>query len=302
MLAAGLAVIAAAALAAWKFHYRIPVWFPDHGFGPISDIATIPGLVFAIGGVLALGCAADAARGRWRKALPWLVATAILLTALVVNYSRGGILLFFGGTLLWFALEAWRKRSGRLLVVGASLVLVLISIVLLSSGAVAGRFAGGADSQVGFRVLIWRRYAGLDARAAVVHSAGLKFHGAVSALPQRVGPSQQIVLHPEAIWLWLAAEMGWVGVALAAVAVVAILHAAFPLGEGSHRRLRERRYHSRQRGRAACHEHLLMSRSIGWAARSASFAGPGAGSCGMAGQLRIRGSSPSFGVSPEWRL
>jgi hypothetical protein len=46
-----------------------------------------------------------------------------------------------------------------------------------------------------------------------------------------------IVLHPESDWLWLATELGWLGVILALGAVFALLRGAFPLAEGSGRRL-----------------------------------------------------------------
>jgi tetratricopeptide (TPR) repeat protein len=50
--------------------------------------------------------------------------------------------------------------------------------------------------------------------------------------------NQQSVLHPESDWLWLASEVGWLGVVFALGAVFFVLRAAFPLGPGSRRRLR----------------------------------------------------------------
>jgi len=236
MLVGGTVAIAATALVAWKLHFPVPGWFPDHGFGPFPN-RNHSGHVFALGGVLALGCAADAARSGWRKTLPWAAGAALLLVALVINYSRGGLLLFFGGTFIGCALEGWRRRSWKVLTVGASLVLVLVALVLLYGGAVAGRFAGGADSQVGFRVLIWRDTLSLQ-HALPWCGAGLGNFRALFPLYRSASVNQQVVLHPESDWLWLATELGWLGVILALGAVVAVLRGAFPLTAGSHRRLR----------------------------------------------------------------
>jgi O-antigen ligase len=236
LLAAGTIAIAAVALASWALHFPVPGWSPDHGFGPFPN-RNHTGHVFALGGALALGCAADAARRDWFKAVPWLLGTAVALVALVVNFSRGGLLLFFGATILWCGLEAWRRRSWKLLSIGMSLVLALVSAVLLWGGASAARFAGGADSEVGFRVLIWRDTLSLQ-RAAPWFGAGLGNFRALFPLYREASVNQQIVLHPESDWLWLATELGWLGVILALGAVFAVLRGAFPLTEGSGRRLR----------------------------------------------------------------
>ncbi len=236
MLAGGIVVLAATALGAWMAHVSVPGWRSERGFGPFPN-RNHTGHVLALGGVLALGCAADAARGGWRKMLPWLVGAAVVLVALIVNYSRGGVLLFFGALALWAALEAWRRRSWKVLAIGGSLVLVLVSMVLVGGGALAARFAGGADSQVAFRVLIWRDTLTL-LHALPWCGAGLGNFRALFPLYRSASINQQIVLHPESDWLWLATELGWLGVGLTLAVAAMVLRGAFPLTQGSHRRLR----------------------------------------------------------------
>ncbi|MDR3406318.1 MAG: O-antigen ligase family protein [Chthoniobacter sp.] len=235
-LAAGLVLIAATALAARALHLTVPGWLSAPSFGPFPN-RNHTGHVFALGGMLALGCAADAWRRDWRKALPWLVSSAVILVALVVNYSRGGLLLFLGAAVLWAALETWRRRSWTTLAVGASLVLVLVSLVLMGGGSFAARFAGGADSEVAFRVFIWRD------TLALIHAspwcgAGLGNFQALFPLYRSASVTQQSVLHPESDWLWLATELGWLGVACALAAAYLVLRPALPLTPGSQRRLR----------------------------------------------------------------
>src|SRR5262249_49190260 len=156
-----------------------------------------------------------------------LLGAVVILVALVINYSRGGVLLFFGALVLWAAIEAWRRSSWKVLAVGGSLVLVLVSLVLLGGGVFAGRFAGGADSEVGFRVLIWHD------TLALVHASpwcgvGLGNFTALFPFFRQASLNQQTVLHPESDWLLLAAELGWAGVALAVGVAFFLLRRAFP--------------------------------------------------------------------------
>ncbi len=236
ILAGGMVLISLAALVAWGAHYSIPGWLSERGFGPFPN-RNHTGHVLALGGMLALGCAADAGRRERVRALPWLIGAVVILVALVVNYSRGGLLLFFGAIVLWAGLEAWQRKSWNTLAAGTSLVLVLFSIVLLRGGAFAGRFAGGADSQVVFRAFIWRD------TLALIHAspwcgAGLGNFTALFPLYRNLSVSQQSVLHPESDWLWLASELGWLGVTFALAAVFFVLRDAFPLRPGTRRRLR----------------------------------------------------------------
>jgi O-antigen ligase len=236
ILAGGMVGIASVALIAWALHRSIPGWLSERGFGPFPN-RNHTGHVFALGGVLALGCAADAGRRDWRRAIPWLIGAAVLLVALVVNYSRGGLLVFFGAVVLWAGLWAWQRKSWKSLALGASLVLMLTSLVLAGGGAFAGRFAGGADSQVAFRTWIWRD------TLALIHASpwcgtGLGNFTAVFPFFRSLSVNQQSVLHPESDWLWLASEMGWGGVALALGAVFFVLRDVFPLAPGSRRILR----------------------------------------------------------------
>jgi hypothetical protein len=114
---------------------------------------------------------------------------------------------------------------------------MLAAIVLVFGGAVAARFAGGADSQVGFRILIWRDALSLQ-HATPWLGIGLGNFRALFPLYRDASVNQQIVLHPESDWLWLATELGWLGVILALGALLVVFGGAFPLTDGPDRRLR----------------------------------------------------------------
>ena len=236
VLAGGLIALAVVALAAWCLGRRVPGWLDERGFGPFPN-RNHTGHVFALGAVLALGCAGDAARrNRW-GALPWIAGAALSVAALAVNYSRGGVLLFFGAAGLWTVLAAWQRRSWKMIALGASALLALSALLLVAGGPFAARFAGGADSQVAFRRFIWQD------TLALIHAApwcgvGLGNFEALFPFYRTASIIQQRVLHPESDWLWLAAETGWPGVALALAALIACVRGAFPLESGTLRRLR----------------------------------------------------------------
>jgi hypothetical protein len=138
---------------------------------------------------------------------------------------------------MWTALVAWQRRSWKMMALGGSALLALSALLLVAGGPVAARFAGGADSQIAFRRLIWQD------TLALIHAGpwcgvGLGDFEALFPFYRKASIIQQRVLHPESDWLWLAAEIGWLGVALALTALFACLRSAFPLEAGTLRRLR----------------------------------------------------------------
>lgn len=235
-LAVGVTVLAGVLLLAWVQHWQVPGWLSPRGVGPFPN-RNHTGHVLALGGIVALGCAADAARRKWARALPWLGCTAVLLVALAVNYSRGGVLLFLGALGIWTLLVAWQRRSWKVVALGSSALLALAALLLVASGPLAARFAGGAESQIAFRTAVWRD------TLALIHAApwcgvGLGNFTAVFPFYRHASVIQQAVLHPESDWLQLAAELGWGGVALMLAALCLLVRAAFPLDRGSSRSLR----------------------------------------------------------------
>ena len=235
-MAGGMAALAVFVLVQWRGGWKMPGWLADGALGPFPN-RNHTAHVLALGGVLAVGCAADAMRRGVMRALPWLLAACVILAALAVSYSRGGIVMFFSALGLWNASVAWTRRSWKILLLGLSALCVVASAVLVFGGPVAGRFAGGMDSGVGFRFRIWS-----DALALIGGSpwcgAGLGNFGALFPFYRTASVIQSSVIHPESDWLWLAAEAGWIAVALALAAVVFAVRGAFPLVRGTQRRLR----------------------------------------------------------------
>ncbi|MEO6784841.1 MAG: O-antigen ligase family protein [Chthoniobacteraceae bacterium] len=160
-----------------------------------------------------------------------------MLAALAAMYSRGGMLMFFCALGIWNASVAWSRRSWKILLLGLSALCIAASAVLVFGGPIAGRFAGGAGSGEGFRFLIWKDTLALIA-ASPWCGSGLGNFSGLFPFFRDASVIQSAVIHPESDWLWLATEVGWLGVALALAAVALAAAGAFPLVRGTQRRLR----------------------------------------------------------------
>jgi len=236
VLAGGIIVLAVVALVAWRMHWAVPGWLSERGFGPFPN-RNHTGHVLALGGILALACAMNTGSRRPLVAVLWGLGAAVIVAGLVVNYSRGGLLLFFGAGALWAGLAAWQQRSWKIAALTGSALLAGGAVVLLAGGAVAERFAGGADSQIAFRPRIWSDTLTMIS-AAPWCGHGLGNFTALFPFFRQASVIQQAIWHPESDWLWLAAENSWLGVLLAASAFAVLARAAFPLSTESHARLR----------------------------------------------------------------
>ena len=235
-LTCGFALLAVFVLAQWWSGWRPPGWLSAENHGPFPN-RNHTAHVLALGGVLAVGCAADAMRRGVMRALPWLLAACVILAALAATHSRGGVVMFFTALALWNVSVAWTRRSWKILLLGLSALCVAASAVLVFGGPIAGRFAGGDGSAVGFRFKIWKDTLALM-DASPWCGAGLGNFRALFPFYRTASVIQSSVIHPESDWLWLAAEAGWLAVALALTAVAFAVRGAFPLVRGTQWRLR----------------------------------------------------------------
>ena len=232
----GAVVLAVLALVQWKTGWHPPGWLSGEGHGPFPN-RNHTAHVLALGGVLAVGCGADAAKRAKVLAVPWLLAGCVVLAALAATYSRGGVLMFFCALALWNVSVARQGRSWKILLLGLAALCLAAAAVLVFGGAIAGRFAGGPGSGEGFRFRIWSDATGLI-QSSPLSGAGLGNFRALFPFFRVQSVSQAAVIHPESDWLWLASETGLAGAALALTAVAIALAGALPLRRGTQRRLR----------------------------------------------------------------
>ena len=233
---AGLALFAGVALAVYLFQINIPFWLAtERKFGPFPNRNQTAD-VLALGSILTLALAYDAALARKKIALVWVGALAVLGAALVVNYSRAGIVVAFAGAGIWILMLVSLKPSLKWISVGASILLVMLAAFLFFGGETLGRFHGGGGV-FGFRGLVYKDTFALI-RSSPWCGVGLGNFDSLFALFRSASASETRVIHPESDWLWLWSEMGWPAVLLAGAGIALLARRVFPLTRGTNRRLR----------------------------------------------------------------
>ena len=236
LYAAGVAVFAGVALAVYQMQFRIPFWLAtERMFGPFPNRNQTANFL-ALGSILSVALGYEAALAKKKGALAWVLALCILGTALVVNYSRGGIVVFFAGVAVWTAILVALSPSVKWISIGASILLSLLAAFLFFGGETLGRFHEEGHL-IGFRSLIFKDTFTMI-RSSPWCGIGLGNFESLFALFRSASASDARVIHPESDWLWLWSEMGWPAVVLALAGIGILAKCVFPLQHGTNRRLR----------------------------------------------------------------
>ena len=213
LLVFGLAILAALAVAAFTFDFHVPTWNQEENRGWFPNRNQTAD-VLALGGVIAYGLIFDGLRRKRRSLLLWLGALAALDAALVISYSRAGILMFFGGIALWHVFPSGQPRrrqsSTKWMAVGLTIVFVLLSLFFVFGGTTLSRFEGPLRS-IGENHFRWAIQA--DAlrfsQKSPVLGVGLGNFEPLFATARQASVNADRAIHPESDWLWAIGEMGW---------------------------------------------------------------------------------------------
>ena len=198
-----------------------PGW---RGFGPFPN-RNHTGDFLAMGALLGCGCVTWAGgRKKWPVLIAGVLLLGLVLAALLTTESRGGLLAFGIGLLVYLAFTQLRMRHRRALALAAGAALVLGALGLAFGGPVLARFhseQGGLVSNA-MRLNIWRDV------FTMWKDAPLFGHGVDSF--QQIFPFYQtfefengVVLHPESSWRQWLVELGLIPVVLAAVALAVFI-------------------------------------------------------------------------------
>ena len=240
VFAGGVALLAALAVALYFAKTALPFWHNQRGFGPFPNRNQTANLL-GITAIVMLACGQDDIRQGRKRWLLWVAGLAVIIAAIVLNFSRAGIAILLLGSGLWLGAFALRSGSTARIGIGASALLVLLTILLVFGGETLERFnlrgADGAGVSRDFRWLIFQDALQLIA-ASPWCGIGLGSFEPVFAIFRDASLGQSRALHPESDWLWLAAELGWPGVILILVGGALAIRRVFPLDEGSNQRFR----------------------------------------------------------------
>ena len=253
VFAAGVAVLAAAAVGLYRAGVH-PAWWPSvRGFGPFPNRNQTADF-FAVGALPILACARAAWRaGNKPAALTWLAGWLVTAVAVFDSFSRAGVALLFATTAVYLGVETFHRtrhqvsggklvRWRRLAMVG-SLGLVLGSGLLIFGGETLARLQSGTVMTDGntmsnaLRGHIYRDTLGMVARSPWCGN-GLDTFNEIFATYRRLAVENPLrVKHPESDWLWLAAELGWPGVVAMLAGLVLVARRMRPPRHGQERPL-----------------------------------------------------------------
>ena len=240
LFAAGIALLAALCIALHSAHTALPFWHNERGFGPFPNRNQTANL-FGLTAVAILACGQDDLRHGRKRSIAWLIALALIVWAIVLDFSRAGVLILLAGSALWLGAFILRRGSAARIVLSLSGLLVLLTVLLVFGGQTFERFhlrSGGAtDIATDFRWAIFRDALQLI-RASPWCGIGLGNFGAVFALFRDASLNGARALHPESDWFWLWAEVGWPAVLFAIAGIAILVRRVFPLQEGTNQRFR----------------------------------------------------------------
>jgi O-Antigen ligase len=240
LFAAGIVLLAALCIALHAAHTALPFWHNARGFGPFPNRNQTANL-FGLTAIVILACGQDDIRHGRKRWIAWLFGFAIIVAAIVLDFSRAGILILVAGTALWIGALVLRQGSAARVALGLSVLLVLLTVMLIFGGQTLERFhlrhSPGAEMTADLRWAIFHDAFQLI-RASPWCGIGLGNFDGVFALFRDASLNDARTLHPESDWFWLWAEAGWPAVLLVVAGIAILIRRVFPLQEGTNQRFR----------------------------------------------------------------
>ena len=236
----GLVALAAICILFWLAKTAPPFWHNERNFGPFPN-RNQTGNLFGLTAIMILACGQDDLRKGRKRWIFWGLALAVIIAALVINFSRAGIGILVAGSALWLGVFSLRQRSPSRVALVISFLLLLFTALLLFGGQTLERFhlrnLANAGISGDFR---WRIFSDVFQliRDSPWVGIGLGNFEDVFAIFRAASYSDRRAIHPESDWLWLWTEVGWVAVVLVVVGLIFIIRKVFPLREGTNQRYR----------------------------------------------------------------
>ncbi len=197
------------------------------GYGPFPNRNHTASFL-AMGAVVGCGLVTRAAaRKRPFTFCVGLLLLGLILVAMLWSKSRGGLMAFGFGFLLFVAIALAGAPSVRGWFAAAAGTLGVAALCLTFGSRVIGRFAPGGDVATNSRWDVWKDTVAMW-RDAPLFGHGLETFPRVFPLYQTFSLEDRIILHPESSWLLWLAELGGLLVLLLAVGLVVFLARNLP--------------------------------------------------------------------------
>jgi hypothetical protein len=233
-LVGGVAALAALMVAAYCLGFHVPTWNQQENRGWFPNKNQTAD-VLAVCGVVNYALLFGALRRRRVIAYLWIATILALGGALIVAFSRAGIVMFFGGIALWHlwpvrgAAPGRAARSVKWTTLSLALLLVLLTGFFLLGGNTLAKFEGQGRSveDADFRLAIQHDALRFSLEEPVL-GIGLGNFEALFASAQHDSANESRALHPESDWLWALCELGWIAPVLFLAAIAWWLRRCLP--------------------------------------------------------------------------
>jgi len=194
------------------------------GFGPFPN-RNHTACLLAMGAVMGAGCVVWAgAKRKYGAAAVAGAMAGLILAALLVTESRGGLVALACGLAVFLGLVMLKLRDRRALGLGLAAALLLGAASLTFGAKLLERFTSADRGLVSnmTRVHIWQDTLGMWKDAPLL-GHGLNSFAQLFPMFQTIELDNQTVLHPESSWLLWLAELGALPLAIAAAALLVML-------------------------------------------------------------------------------
>jgi len=191
----------------WLAKTAPPFWHNERNFGPFPNRNQTAN-IFGLTAIIILACGQDDIRKGRKRWVLWVVALAVIVAAIIINYSRAGIGILIAGCALWLGLFSLcqRAHSASRIAMVFSFLLLLFTALLLFGGQTLERFhlrnLGSVGVASDFRWQIFSDVFQLIKDAPFV-GVGLGNFENVFAIFRAASFSDRRAIHPESDWLWL---------------------------------------------------------------------------------------------------
>ena len=237
---AGMTAVAAMLTVSFQLNRQVPFW-PNveyFGFFPNRNHTSN---VLGLSGIIVYALALHSLDQHRRHWWMWIVALSLICSALVLNYSRAGIILVCGGIVAVHACWFWMSHDRRRPLLASGLIALLIGLLILSGGKTAARFgretAEFLDLTQNARFGIQRDALVLSSKAPLM-GAGLGNFSPIFTMYAHDSIPGKIAAHPESDWLWATVELGWIAPIVIAILFVWWARNCFPFDPGTFRLMR----------------------------------------------------------------
>lgn len=217
MFVTGFSGITIFALFAYGSGNNPSLWESSHGFGPFIN-RNQWGAVMGLAGIMALALIHRSVRhNEKRNVIIWALALVLLLCAILLNGSRGGLVtLIAGGFAYWMFFGLLRKEY-RYASIAVSFLLISFALFSFGGGPLLERFVSlretvesGGDGD--FRLQFYRMTQNMLADAPLTGFGLGNFEFVLPFYLDFEAVYDRRPVHPESSFLWLACEGGWLSV------------------------------------------------------------------------------------------